>query len=120
LWEWIAAAIGLVLLLAGMGYLLADHWQGDSAPPAPTVQVSGIEQQAGRWLVRVRVTNASRGTAAALRVEGELKRGQEVVERSEVEFEFVPGRSSREGGLFFTRDPRALQLQLEPKSYQQP
>jgi uncharacterized protein (TIGR02588 family) len=119
-WEWLAAAIGLLLLLASVGYLLADHWGGDAAPPVPVVQVTGIEPQAGRWLVRVRVSNASRGTAAALRVEGELKQGGQAVERSEVEFDFVPGRSSREGGLFFSRDPRGLELDLQPKSYQRP
>jgi uncharacterized protein (TIGR02588 family) len=119
-WEWLAAAVGLLLLLASLGYLLWDHWRGDSAPPMPVVQVTGIEQQAGRWLVRVRVTNASRGTAAALRVDGELKQGAQVVERREVQFDFVPGRSSREGGLFFSRDPRGLEVNLQPKSYQRP
>jgi len=119
-WEWLAAAIGLALLLASMGYLLWDHRRGDSAPPAPQVQVTGVEQQAGRFLVRLRVTNASHGAAAALRVEGQLKRGAELVERGEMEFDFLPGGSSREGGLFFANDPRVLQLEVRPSSYQKP
>ena len=119
-WEWLAAGIGLVLLLASIGYLLVDHARGDAAPPAPQVQVTGVEAQPGRFLVRVRVTNQSRGTAVGLRVEGELKRGEEVLERSDLEFDYVPGRSSREGGLFFTRDPRQLQLEVQARSYRAP
>lgn len=118
--EWIAAAIGLLLLLSSVGYLLYDALNGEERPPSPLVRVVAVEPQAGRYLVRLRVFNESKATASALRVEGELKRGNEVVERSEVEFQHVPGRSSREGGLFFTRDPRTLQLVLSARSYQVP
>lgn len=119
-WEWFAAAIGLLLLLSTLGYLLVDAAAQDGDSPVPALRVTGIEQQQGRYLVRLHVENHSRATAAALRVEGELRRGNEVVERSEVEFQHVPGRSSREGGLFFTQDPRTLQLQVSARSYQKP
>jgi uncharacterized protein (TIGR02588 family) len=118
--EWIAAAIGLVLLLASVGYLLYDAFNGEERPPAPLVRMVAVEPHAGRYLVRLRVFNESKAAASALRVEGELKRGDEVVERSEMEFQHVPGRSSREGGLFFTQDPRTLQLVLSARSYQVP
>jgi uncharacterized protein (TIGR02588 family) len=118
--EWIAAAIGLVLLLSSVGYLLYDAFKGEERPPSPLVRVVAVEPQAGRYLVRLRVFNESKATASALRVEGELKRGNEVVERSEMEFQHVPGRSSREGGLFFSQDPRTLQLVLSARSYQVP
>ena len=118
--EWIAAAIGLLLLLSSVGYLLHDAFDGEERPPAPLVRVVAVEPQADRYLVRLRVFNESKVTASALRIEGELKRGNEVVERSELEFQHVPGRSSREGGLFFTQDPRTLQLVLSARSYQLP
>jgi uncharacterized protein (TIGR02588 family) len=79
-----------------------------------------IEPQQGRFLVRVQAVNESRATAAALRVEGTLRRGSDLVERSELEFDYLPGRSSREGGLFFTADPRGLQLELAARSYRAP
>lgn len=119
-WEWVAAGIGLVLLLASLGFLLHDAWTGNGQPPAPVVSVVGIEPQEGRFLVRLRVSNRSHETAAALRVEGELRRGGEVVERSDLELEHLPGQSSREGGLFFREDPRALQLVLSARSYRHP
>ena len=119
-WEWLAAAVGLVLLLASIGYLLHDAWTGDEGPPVPVVRLVDLQPQDGRYLVRVKVFNQGRATAAALRVEGELRRGAEVVERSELEFQHLPGRSSREGGLFFRQDPRTLQLVLTARSYQNP
>lgn len=119
-WEWLAAGIGLLLLLASIGYLLRDAFTGQEEPPVPVVQLVDTRQQEGRYLVQVKVVNRGRATAAALRVEGELRRGSEVVERSELEFEHVPGQSSREGGLFFLQDPRALQLVLTARSYQKP
>lgn len=119
-WEWFTAAIGLLLLLSTLGYLLFETARHDDAAPVPELRVTAIEQQQGRYVVRVEVANRSRATAAALRVEGELRRGSELVERSEMEFQHVPGRSTRHGGLFFTQDPRALQLQLSARSYQKP
>ena len=70
--------------------------------------------------MRLEVTNETRATAADVRVEGELRRGAEVVERSETEFAYLPGESVREGGLFFRQDPRTLQLVVSPRSYQKP
>ncbi|MCC2634972.1 MAG: hypothetical protein K0S48_2858 [Ramlibacter sp.] len=117
--EWLVAAIGLALLLASIGYLLFDGNDG-SQPPAPVVRMLEIQPQPGRFLVRVQAVNESRTTAAAVRVEGTLKRGNEVVERGELEFDYLPGRSTREGGMFFATDPRGLQLELAARSYRAP
>ncbi|MEJ5990521.1 hypothetical protein WG902_11025 [Ramlibacter sp. PS3R-8] len=117
--EWFVAAIGLVVLLTSVGYLLYDG-NGQSQPPAPAIRMLDIQPQQGRFLVRVQAVNESRTTAAAVRVEGTLKRGNELVERSELEFDFLPGRSTREGGMFFTADPRGLQLELAARSYRAP
>lgn len=121
-WEWVVAALGLLLVLGSVAFLLYDASTDPSRPPEPVVQVLEIQPRTGQagFLVRLRVDNASRSTAASLRIEGELKQGDEVLERSETEFQYLPGRSSREAGLFFTRDPRSLQLELSARSFQEP
>lgn len=118
--EWIVAALGLVLLCATLGYLGWHALSDGSQVPDPAVRVIGIEGQPGRWVVRVRVTNQSPATAAHLRIEGVLRRGAEEVERSAIEFQYLPGRSSVQGGLFFQRDPRQLQLELVAKGFEEP
>lgn len=114
------AFLGLVLLLASIGFLALEGLQDEGRPPEPVVQVLQVQPQTGGWLVRVQVSNRSRATATALRVEGQLRRGAEVVERSETELAYLPGRSSREAGLFFRNDPGALQLVVAPRSYEAP
>lgn len=118
--EWVLAGVGLVLLVASVGYLLFYQWSSRDEPPDPALEVVAIHQQQGRFLVRVRVHNRSHTTAADLRVSGELRRGEEVVERSETEFPYLASESSHEGGLFFTHDPRTLRLELSAESYQVP
>src|SRR5690606_29978262 len=44
-WEWLAAGVGLLLLLASLGYLLHDAAAGNGQSPAPEVRVTGIEAQ---------------------------------------------------------------------------
>lgn len=120
LWEWVMAGVGLLLLLASLGYL---GWQAVAkphTPPDPVIELLAVEPQSGRFVVRFRVHNRGTLTAEQLKVTGELKEGGKVVEESDTGFDFLPGESSREGGLFFARDPRTLQLELRPRSYQTP
>lgn len=119
-WEWVLAGVGLLLLVASVGYLLYYQWSSSDAPPDPAIEVIAVHRQQGRFLVRVRVTNRSHTTAADLRVTGELRQGDAVVERSETEFPYLAAESSHEGGLFFTHDPRTLRLELGVESYQVP
>lgn len=118
--EWITALIGLVLVAGCIGYL---GWHGlavERTPPDPVVQVGATQQLGERWHVPLRAHNRGRETAAALVLEGELKEGDKVVETAETEFQYLPGESSREAGLYFSRDPAGLRLEIRVKSYQKP
>lgn len=120
-WEWVAAAAGLLLVLASVGVLAYHAWTGEADHPRPSVRVLSIEQQpAAGWLVAVRVRNGAQATAAALRLTGRLRQGSEVVEESKLELQHLPGGSSREGGLFFSRDPRLHRLEWAFESYEEP
>lgn len=119
-WEWVVAAAGLLLVLASIGVLAYHAWTGGSDRPQPQVQVVAIEQQPAGWLVAIRVRNRTQATAAALRLTGRLRQGADVVEESELELQYLPGGSSRDGGLFFSRDPRLHRLEWAFQSYEQP
>ena len=43
-----------------------------------------------------------------------------VVETSEMSFKFLPPRSPRKGGLYFSRDPRQFSLRLTALGYEAP
>jgi uncharacterized protein (TIGR02588 family) len=70
-------------------------------------------------LVMIQATNVGEQTAAAVTVEGELKRNSRV-ERRTATFEYIPANSVKTGGLYFTSDPRSGALRLRATGYVQP
>lgn len=113
--EWIASAVGLVLTL-GVAAMIARDAFNDSADMAPDIEVvvRGTQQQGNRWLVRFDAQNRSPVTAAQVTIEGALPGG----ETSTAVIDYIPGRSTRGGGLVFSTEPRGVQLR--PLGFQDP
>jgi uncharacterized protein (TIGR02588 family) len=120
LWMWGIGLLGLVLVLGSIGFALYEAVAGDSSPPDVTVQVQSIRPAQNGFLVEFRVVNEGGTTAAGLTVEGELRNGTAIVEASNTTVEYLPSYSEREGGLFFTFDPRQFDLKLRAKGYETP
>lgn len=118
--EWIASGIGLVLAVGGIGFLLWNGITADETPPAIEVQAERVLERRSGYTVEIRAINSSPRTAETVVVAGELKRDGQTVETSQTTFQFVPGHSEERGGLYFSRDPRDLQLELRPKGYVKP
>lgn len=119
--EWIAAAIGLLLVLACAGVLGWHAWQGEEGPPDPSLQVGGIDAlPGGGFIVRLQVRNKGSQAAADLHVSGELRSGDGAPQRSQALIDHVPAGSSREAGLYFTQDPRQGRLSVRAEGYRKP
>ena len=71
-------------------------------------------------LVEFRAVNEGGEPAAQLVIEGELIGPDGPVETAETTLDYAPPRSHRDGGLFFSRDPRAFELRLRAKGYVKP
>ena len=113
--EWIASAAGLVLLLAVVAMLARDAFNGSGdTPPDIEVVVRDQHQMGDRWLVRFDVHNRSPVTAAQVTIEGALPGG----ETGTATIDYVPGRSTRGGGLIFSQRPDGVQLR--PLGFQDP
>ena len=119
-WVWAIALLGLALVLGSIAFMLYEAAVGDSSPPDVTVRVDSILPTRNGFLVEFRAINEGGSTAEGLTVEGELRNGTESVETSNTTIEYVPSHSEREGGLFFTSDPRQHELQLRAKGYEKP
>lgn len=118
--EWTASGTGLILAVGGIAYIL---WIGVTAadrPPEVQVEARRIVERQPGYTVEIAARNMSGNTAAGVVVEGELRRGGQTVETSETTFDYVPGRSERQGGLYFTQDPRQFELELRPRGYVKP
>ena len=120
LWMWGIAALGLLLVLGSIAFTLYEAWSGDSSPPDVTLRVDSVLPTRNGFLVEFRAVNEGGSTAEGLTVEGELRSGAESVETSDTTIEYVPPRSERKGGLFFTSDPRQYELRLRAKGFERP
>jgi uncharacterized protein (TIGR02588 family) len=113
--EWIASAVGLVLILGVMAVIARDAFNA-SADMAPDVTVTAIRMRPSGtgFLVEFEARNRSPVTAAQLTIEGKLPGG----ETSTATIDYVPGRSVRRGGLFFSTEPNGVELRA--LGYQDP
>lgn len=114
--EWLAAALGLALLLAVAVVIGREAMTvADKELPAIEVRVVQVAQSGAGYAVEFEATNRGGGTAAAVVIEG--KAGDET---STATLDYVAGHASAKGGLFFTRDPRHAPLQVRALGFQTP
>lgn len=118
--EWVVGIACTVVVLTAVGYLFHQALIGPSLPPMVAVQVERVLPMPGGYLVEIRAVNEGSSTASDLMVEGALMRDTTVVEKSNATLDFVPAGTARDGGLFFTRDPRQYRLEVRPTGYDRP
>jgi uncharacterized protein (TIGR02588 family) len=120
IWEWVVAGIGLVLVAGVIGFLLYEAFSGNRLPPDVKLSVESVVQIRNGYLVKITAVNEGGQTAEGVDIEGELTTGTESLERSRTTIDYLPPRSEKKAGLFFTRDPRQLDLQVRPLGYEEP
>jgi uncharacterized protein (TIGR02588 family) len=120
IWEWIVAGVGLVLVAGVIGFLIYEAFSGNRLPPDIKLSVDSVVQTRNGFLVTVTAVNQGAITAEGVDIEGELTTGTDSVERSRTTIDYLPPRSEKKAGLFFTRDPRQLDLQVRSLGYEEP
>lgn len=118
--EWIAAALGLVLTVGMLAYLVHEGISEPDGPPALTVVAEPPTRTAGGFVVPFVVRNDSPATAAAVEVRGTLTQGGRVLEERRQSFTYVPGDGEARGGLLFDNDPAAAEISIRPEGYEEP
>jgi uncharacterized protein (TIGR02588 family) len=118
--EWIVGGFGLVLVAGVIGFLLYQALSGNQTRPEIRLRVHSIDKTRTGYVVRVIAVNEGGTTAEGVVIEGELKRGEEQLERSHTTIEFLPPRSEKRAGLFFQRDPQQFDLMVRPLGYEDP
>jgi len=119
-WEWIIAAVGLILVVGSIGLTLYRAITEETTPPILEFSVDSIVPTANGYVVKFQVKNTGNQTAAALTVEGELKNGADSAETSTATLAYAPANSVRQGGLFFTKNPQQFDLQIRATGYEEP
>lgn len=120
-WEWLAAALGAVVILATVGYLVHEAvTDAGMGTPDLIVEVDSVAPRQSGWEVSIEARNVGSATAASVRIVGELRSDTGLVETSEATFDYVPEASSRTGAPIFTRNPAGLRLDVRPTGYERP
>jgi len=122
--EWLVGALGLVLLLAAIGFLLW-HAMQPSRPPSIELQVDYIAEQRHGYMVRINARNDGTRPVAELQIRGLLFNAAgdsdgDALETAEASLDYLPGGSTRRGVLLFERDPRQHRLRLRAVGYHEP
>jgi uncharacterized protein (TIGR02588 family) len=118
--EKLIAAGGLLLVLAVVGSLGYEAVTRDGSPPDIEVKVNDIQRVGAGYRVRFSALNHGETTGAQVRIKGELKEGEKLVEESVTILTYVPDKGKQEGGLFFEHNPGAYRLQLRASGYEKP
>lgn len=119
--EWVAAGIGLLLILSLIAVIGREAISGENKKlPAIEIAVRGIAPAGANYVVEIEALNRSGGTAAAVAIEATLKRGGTTVETSTITFDYVPGHSKVAGGIFFSRNPSGYTLDVRALGFQAP
>jgi uncharacterized protein (TIGR02588 family) len=118
--EWIAAGVGLALLLLVFAVIARQALTGGRAePPAISIEVKRIVPVASGFLVEFEAINEGGSTAAAVEVQGDLTKGR-LHEKASATLDYVSGGGRTPGGLFFSIDPRSGSLELRAGGFQEP
>lgn len=120
-WEWAVAGAGGLFVLMIIGYLAWYSISHERSPPDLHAEVLSVARTAsGQFAVAVEARNRGYDTAAAVTLEGELRRDGQVIERSRTEIQYVPLQSRQEATLLFSSDPEHHDLVLRFKGYSKP
>ena len=118
--EWVAALLGLVVVLAALAVLVRQAASGDGGPPVIATEVTAVERTGATYRVEVRVVNRGESTAAQLTIEGTIDSPGGEPEKSDTVIDYLPARSTRPVSLLFTRDPRRAHLAVRATSFTDP
>ena len=118
--EWLIAGVGALLVAGTIAYLVVHALWRDQTPPDVRIVAQRVLAVEHHHLVEFRAVNRGGEPAAQLLVEGELIGPEGPVETAEATLDYLPPGSHRDGGLFFSRDPRQFALRLRAKGYARP
>jgi uncharacterized protein (TIGR02588 family) len=118
--EWIAGAMGAVMVVGAIGYLIHAELDGRAATPDVEIMLGETSARADGYIVSFKAHNRSSFTAAKVAIRGELRASGEVIETAETELDYLPAYSSRGAGLYFQNDPSKGTVEVFPVSYTDP
>ncbi|HLM57124.1 MAG TPA: hypothetical protein VK422_13495 [Pyrinomonadaceae bacterium] len=119
--EWVVFGVGLALVASTLGFLVYDGATTEDTPAEIEVRLGEPRRAGQSFLVPVTVVNGGGQTAEGVTIEVTLEGAAACEpERGEFTVAFLPRRSTREGWVAFSTDPRAGKLTARALGYEKP
>lgn len=118
--EWILGTFGAVLFLCGLAFLALQGFREQDEPAAVSFSVDEIVPTRGTYLVRFTAHNHGSRTLADVQISARVFDGDEPIELARAQIDFLPGDSTRSGGVFLQQDPARHRLEIRAEGFQDP
>lgn len=118
--EWSVFGASAIVIVALVGVLIHGVLTSTNTPPELRVTAGRTIATQGGFTVPVAVSNDGDTTAEQAKIEVRLLAGSDEVEKAELTFAFVPGKSKRNGWVVFSRDPQCCSIEARPVSFEAP
>lgn len=118
--ERLLGAIGVVLLVACIVFLVHEGINGDERPGRVTATMTDVVAAGDMYVVTFELQNAGSQTLSSVEVTASLRDGDRELERATATIDYLPGHARQAGGFYFKNDPRRHSLEIRPGGYQEP
>ena len=118
--EWAVFAVGLVLVLGTLGFLVRESLVTAGGPPDVVTRLGQRQAAADGFMVPVEVANLGKGTAEDVQVTVILELSDREREEAVLDIAFLPRDSRRNGWVTFQGDPKRGTLRLGPIAFEVP
>jgi len=119
--EWTIFALGLILVVTTLGYLIYAGITRGSDPAQLNVELGQATPNANRFLIPVLVTNTGDTTAEDVHIAVLLRIAEGKEERAELQFPHVPRHARRRGLVSFETKPvKDMKLEGIVMGYREP
>jgi uncharacterized protein (TIGR02588 family) len=118
--EWLLGGLGAAMLFSGVAFLVHQGLTSNGHPGAIVVKMIDVSPAGDAFVVRYEMHNSGDDTLSNLRVTARLRDGEKEIESSSTIIDYLPARSTQEGGFYLRRDPRLHTLEIAPEGYQSP
>lgn len=118
--EWLTGVVSMAFVLALIGWIGWDAIGPRDTAPELSVRMLGTSAEGAGYHVRFEIANAAKATAAGVVVRGEIRDGGRTLETIEMTLDYVPMKSTAQGGLIFTSDPEGRSVRVSAVGYSDP
>lgn len=117
--EWSITIISGILVFFVLGFLVYQLIYEEQTPPDITVVFGEVVEKDGGFAISIEGKNEGTITAENVVIEIETSDSLEK-ETAEVNFAFLPGKSSAKGWIIFDKKPNPEKLKTKVKGYTTP